>query len=76
MAAGRIWPFRVNSICDISKGREYMNTGGITGLVMFVIGIIVLIVWSLGMGGAFVPGIILIGGGVVLMWLFGRSGKS
>ena len=53
-----------------------MNTGGITGLVMFVIGIIVLIVWSLGRGDAFVPGIILIGGGVVLMWLFSRSGKS
>ena len=53
-----------------------MNAGGITGLVMFVIGIILLVVWSQGSGGAFLPGIILIGGGVVLMWLFGRGGRS
>ena len=53
-----------------------MNIGGIIGLVIFVIGVIVLVVWSLGNQAALLPGIIVTGAGLVIMWLLGSSGSS
>lgn len=53
-----------------------MLHGAIIGLVMFVLGIICLLIWGANMaqhGGWFIPGLVLMGGGFVLMWLFGRS---
>ena len=52
-----------------------MNAAGIIGLIMLFIGVIVLVIWSRG-ADAFIPGIILVGGGIVLLWLSGREGKS
>jgi hypothetical protein len=44
----------------------------IVGLVVFVAGIICLVIWGANMGqngGWFMPGLILTGGGIILLWL-------
>jgi hypothetical protein len=54
-----------------------MNIGAIVGLIMFVIGILLLVVWGINTGqngGYFLPGIILTGGGFAVMSVFGRGG--
>ena len=56
-----------------------MNAGAIVGLIMFVLGIILLLVWGTNMEqnvGWFFPGLLLAGGGFVVMWLFGRGGSG
>jgi hypothetical protein len=56
-----------------------MNAGAVIGLIVFLIGILLLVLWGFNMtdrSNLLVPGIICCGGGFVIMWLFGRSGKS
>jgi hypothetical protein len=55
-----------------------MNVGGVIGLIMFVLGIALLVIWgtnTIQNTGYLLPGLILTGGGVVLLWLVGAKGK-
>jgi hypothetical protein len=54
-----------------------MNIGAIVGLIMFVIGIILLVVWSANTSdnsGFLLPGIVVAGGGFAVIALFARGG--
>jgi hypothetical protein len=56
-----------------------LNAGSVIGLILFVIGIILLVLWAFDIsvrGSFLVPGIICVGGGFVIMWMLGRGGKS
>ena len=56
-----------------------MSAGAVVGLLLFLVGILLLVLWGFDMsdrGNLLVPGIICCGGGFVVMWMFGRSSKS
>jgi hypothetical protein len=56
-----------------------MNAGTVIGLIVFLIGILFLVLWGFNTAGRsnlLVPGIICSAGGFIVMWMFGRGGKS
>jgi hypothetical protein len=56
-----------------------LNSGAVIGLIVFLAGILLLVLWGFDMtsrSNLLVPGIICAAGGFIVMWMFGRGGKS
>jgi len=77
MGSVSFWNLIDRGVFNVAKIRcRKMNIGGTIGLVIFVIGVIVLVLWSLGNQAALLPGLIITGAGLVIMWLLGGLGGS
>jgi hypothetical protein len=53
-----------------------MNKGALVGLIIFLIGLLLLVIWAFDMSGRvsiLVPGLLCAGGGFVIMYIFGRN---